>query len=448
MSEQTTSTGLVVLDRATVSTVLAADENDILGALAKKVAAFRPDISTASGRAAIRSLAHEIATSKTALIRIGKGLTEGWRESTKAVNAECNIIESRMDDLKDQVRAPLTRWENAEKERVRGHEEALASITAGADNARNEPSAQIAERIERLTTLPPRDWQEFTDRAAGVIGIELERLRGLHAAAAQREADAAELARHREAAAERERQEQALAQQRREQEIAAAAAEAARVDAERKAQRADYNRRMLEHVKACGLGFIDNQPQPIVFLQRELTVKIAYTEDNFGDLLPAAIAARDEALVRLQASADAAKRQADAEERAAAELKASEDRAARAEADRLAAIDAARVAAEQADAARKEAERAASESMERAREQAAIEQEAAIARERERVAKETKQKEEEQKKREENIKHRRAINNAAVADLANVVGVQTVEIAQEIVTAIGRGMVANIFIKY
>ena len=34
------------------------------------------------------------------LIRLGKSLTKGWREQTKAVNAECRVIEERMDALR------------------------------------------------------------------------------------------------------------------------------------------------------------------------------------------------------------------------------------------------------------------------------------------------------------------------------------------------------------
>lgn len=78
------------------------------------------------------------------------------------------------------------------------------------------------------------------------------------------------------------------------------------IEAEPEMGATDYHRRMLKHVKNCGLGFIDNDPQPLGILIRELTDKIAYNAENFGDLLGEAIAARDDALVRLHASVDLA----------------------------------------------------------------------------------------------------------------------------------------------
>lgn len=127
-----TGTALAVI-RTALPTILAADQNDILGKLAAKVQAHKPDISTAKGRDAIRSLSAEVASSKVTLVKLGKSLTEDWRAKTKAVNAECNMIEERMDALKEQVRKPLTDFENAEKARVSGHERALEELAEEAE---------------------------------------------------------------------------------------------------------------------------------------------------------------------------------------------------------------------------------------------------------------------------------------------------------------------------
>ena len=143
----------------------------------------------------------------------------------------------------------------------------------------------------------------------------------LIAAALKREADVAELARLQ--AEEAERQWLAAIEDQREwekaialrvaekatrlaEERAAQEAEAARIAA----QRAQYHRDMLAYVKSCGLGFIGHDPQPIGLCQYELQQKIKYDADNFGDLLPEAIAARDEALARLRASIDAENKRA------------------------------------------------------------------------------------------------------------------------------------------
>ena len=230
-------TALAVIPASQVSTIIAADPNDILGKLAAKVAAHKPDVSTKRGRDEIRSLAAEIASNKATLIKIGKGLTEGWRKSTKAVNEECNILEERMDDLKERVRAPLTAFENAEKERVSGHEAALAAIVEHPNFGTTETSDELQRRLDYLVTYPWRDWQEFANRANAVLGSEIDRTAGLLAAAHKREDEAAELARLREAEAERQRQEAIRAAAERDRRIAAEAAEKARLAAEAEAQR-------------------------------------------------------------------------------------------------------------------------------------------------------------------------------------------------------------------
>lgn len=199
------TTALTVIPAATLPTILAADDKDILGKLAAKLKTHKPDVSTTKGRAEIRSLANEIATSKMDLIRLGKGLTESWRNSTKAVNEECKVIEDRMDALKEQVRAPLTEFENREKTRVAAHEAALAAITEGSGYGETETIAELEQRLDHLSNYPPRDWQEFSARARDTLAGEMDRVAGLLAAAQKREVEAAELERLRTEEADEQR---------------------------------------------------------------------------------------------------------------------------------------------------------------------------------------------------------------------------------------------------
>lgn len=196
------------------------------------------DISTPNGRQEIASLARtKIARSKTALLSAGKKLTEDWRKQTAAVNADCKLIETRLDALRDEVRKPLTDWENAEKARIAEHEAALAAITEAPDYGQAESATEIQTRLDALLNYPARDWQEFAQRAERAIAAEIERTRTLLKAAQQREAEAAELARLR-AEEERRRQEEAERQRKeREARIAAEAAERAKREAEEKAER-------------------------------------------------------------------------------------------------------------------------------------------------------------------------------------------------------------------
>lgn len=234
---QSDETALTVIPATALPTILAADKDDILGKLAAKVATFKPDISTAKGRDEMRSLAYEIAKAKTSLVKIGKGLTEGWRTSTKAVNTECNTIEERMDELRDKVRGPLTAWENAEKERVAAHEIAITEIETWAFIPDGSTADQIAAHIEATSHHEHlgRNWQEFADRAKAATARASDAMHCAHALAVKAEAEAAELARLREAEAKREAERQEQERIDREARIAAEAAEKATRDAEAKA---------------------------------------------------------------------------------------------------------------------------------------------------------------------------------------------------------------------
>jgi hypothetical protein len=182
--EATTSTALTII-RAALPTIIGADKDDLLGRLAEKVRAFQPDISTKKGQDAIRSLAAEVASTKMDLIRLGKGLTEGWRRSTAAVNAECKVIEERMDALKAQVRQPLTDLEEAEKARRAANEAAIAaieSLTVGLD------ALSADEIVARYRSIQPFEFSlEFQVRAKRTLDGVTAQLREAHRAAKERE---------------------------------------------------------------------------------------------------------------------------------------------------------------------------------------------------------------------------------------------------------------------
>lgn len=221
---------LTVIPAASLPTIIKADTDDILGALARKVAAFRPDISTPAGRDEMRSLAYEIARSRTKLDNIGKSLGEDAKKTVDAINAERRVLRERLEELQAHVRDPLTAWENAEKDRVAGHEKALAEIVESSGYGVVETADELALRLNALHNYPARDWQEFAARARQTLDAEITRTAALHEAAVKREAEAAELARLRAEAAEREKKE-------REEQIAAEAADAARREAEAKARK-------------------------------------------------------------------------------------------------------------------------------------------------------------------------------------------------------------------
>jgi colicin import membrane protein len=399
------STAMTVIPASAVSTIVSADTDDILSKIAAKVAAFKPDISTPRGRDEMRSLAHEIAKSKVALIKIGKGLTEGWRKSTKAVNEECNIIETRMDELRDKVRQPLTEWENAEKARVAAHEAALAAISETPDYGQVETSAELQHRLDYLLNYPARDWQEFGARAADSLGVEISRTRRLLEVAQKREVEAAELARLRAEEAERQRLAEERAQREREERIAAEAAARAKREAEEEAER-----------------------------QR------------------AAVEQRAQAEAKAAAErAEAERREIERREKEAREAaERAEAQARKAEADRIAAAEQAKrdqIAAEQrarereAELARKaEADRIAAE------QKAERDRIAAIEAERKRIADEKAAEEAEAQRRAANKAHRASVNRDILAAFVGCGAAE--ELSKALIAAIARGEVPHVSISY
>jgi hypothetical protein len=102
----------------------------ILDGIEAKVRAIPLDPSTAPGREEIRSVAYRVAKTKVALDAEGKKLTEGWRTATAKVNEERQRATERLEALAEEIRKPLTDFENKEKIRVAAHEAALAAALA------------------------------------------------------------------------------------------------------------------------------------------------------------------------------------------------------------------------------------------------------------------------------------------------------------------------------
>lgn len=290
--------------------------DDILNKITNEVRAHKPDISTESGRAAIASLAYKVARSKTALDEMGKGLVTDWKAKAGAVDAERRTIRDRLDALKDEVRKPLTDWENADKLRIEAHEKAILDLQALLDFGGMDPTAaQIKERGDILAARPARQWEEFAQRAQEATTTVGARLAQLYDQVYAVEAERAELARLRAEEAARQQKE-------RDDRIAAEAAERARLAAEAKAK--------AEAEEAAAKAEQERQR-----LQREKDAERERAER-------AEIAARE--------AAEKAER-----ERQAAEAKAERDRIAAVEAEKKRHADV--LAAEQAATAKREADK-------------------------------------------------------------------------------------------
>lgn len=99
----------------------------IIDAIRAEVSAEVPDLTTSAGRSSIASNARKVAKSKVLLDKIGKELADTLNAQLKPINAERKVAREQLDVLRDEIRQPLTDWEEDQK---RIEAEKLAVIEA------------------------------------------------------------------------------------------------------------------------------------------------------------------------------------------------------------------------------------------------------------------------------------------------------------------------------
>lgn len=179
---------------------------------------FIPDVTTKKGREEIASIAYRISKSKTALDDVGKNLVSDLKELPKKIDAERKRVRDLLDNWKDEVRRPLTEWENADKERIN----------------------KIQERIFKINNLIS-DYESLSSEVIKNNDTVLNKLESQFLSKQKIEQEQAELAKLRAEAEERDKKDK-------EERIAKEAAEKAIKEAEMKLQkeREDHERKELE----------------------------------------------------------------------------------------------------------------------------------------------------------------------------------------------------------
>lgn len=171
----------------------------IISAIEKECKAEHYTVATREGRDRIKSQAYKIARSKTAIDNVGKGLTEEATALIKKINGRRNLASSRLDALKDEIRAPLTEWEAADDKRKQDIKDRINASFG----LRALPESSAALRALQDSTIAVElddTWQEFLEEATKAKDNFLR-----HLAAKIHDAERAEQ-REREIAAEREAQ--------------------------------------------------------------------------------------------------------------------------------------------------------------------------------------------------------------------------------------------------
>jgi septal ring factor EnvC (AmiA/AmiB activator) len=177
-------------------------------------------------------LAAKVAKTKTALDSLGKDLTEDWKKQAKVVDGSRKTMREELDAIRDEVRAPLTEYENREKNRI----QALDDFYDGIVNLSKTVNSELdcALTIEELESnlskleliivdekLQERELDCIKAKARGI-----DKLKSTIEDIKKREKQERELEELRLKQAEKEREE-------RERKIAEEAAEKAREEASR-----------------------------------------------------------------------------------------------------------------------------------------------------------------------------------------------------------------------
>lgn len=331
MSDQSEpGTALAVIPPSSLPTIIAADTNDILGKLKAALRDYVPDATTEKGRDDIGRKKRTIGVAKMDFKRLKDGILEDAKKTVASVNAEYKIIETNCDALRDAIDSRLEAYKQIERDRLAGHEAAFAEMDAATNVNVGAWSDDIRTTLEAFKARPPRDWQEFTERAKAEYAAGLKHLEDCLAGTLKAEADAAELDRLRAEHAERERQEAEMRQQEREERIAAEAAERARRDAEAKAEaakvlaehKAREEREAIERQRQEAEQAAKRAQEAAERAERERQAAVARAEQDRVDAEHRAEVARKEAAAQ---SVDRERIAVEAERKRAADAKAAEE---------------------------------------------------------------------------------------------------------------------------
>lgn len=239
------STELVIIEPETALEVYTADKglDPYLAKIKAEVDGFIPDVTTKKGRDAVASMAYKVSQSKTYLDKTGKELVDKLKEQPKLVDAERKRMRDYLDGLRDQVREPLTAWEEAEESRIAEHKRKIAEIELRLECS-DLDAVELQLNIDLISIIAiDESWQEFEPQAARAKDAALTALNAALVKRQAYEAEQAELARLREEEAQREQKEREgrIAREAAEAEIRKAAqlaeAEKQRVEAAAQAER-------------------------------------------------------------------------------------------------------------------------------------------------------------------------------------------------------------------
>ena len=157
-----------------------------------------PDLSTKKGRDRIASLAASVSRSKTAIEKPGREYLKRLKEAVKPAEGEMKRFVDACDALRDEIRLPLTEYENAEKQRIADLQKRLTCLRNSSQvvDEFGSPyhSSEISARLNDVKVIDiDESWLELTAEAAVAKDAAVSKLEQALELATKREAEAAEL---------------------------------------------------------------------------------------------------------------------------------------------------------------------------------------------------------------------------------------------------------------
>lgn len=194
----------------------------------REITAFedKPDLATAKGRDLVRTTAAKVAKFKAHIDRSRLDITAGKRKEIADINESAKKLIDGLAEIQEEVRAPLTAWEVAEKEREATVEATIARIKAAALVTISDTAASVAARGNEIfeTEIDPKVFLKRTEEAEEAKTATMKALHEAMHVLREREEAKAELERMKAAEAERlakEAEEQAAREAREREEQAA-----------------------------------------------------------------------------------------------------------------------------------------------------------------------------------------------------------------------------------
>lgn len=243
--EQSASNSIAVIVAQNPAVVLVdpGKRDDLYAHIRREIEAFVPDITTNKGREAIKSFAFKIVRTKTAIDAAGKQLNEEARAKINVVDAARRDAKAALDQMAEEVRRPLTEWEEVEKARIAECDEIITRIALDGTVTMDDTSATVRDRGAAIwsTALDPERFGDKLEQAQAAKDHAIANLKSALVRLEREEADRTELARLR---AENEAREAREREEREARETAKREAEQARVAEERRlaAEKADQER--------------------------------------------------------------------------------------------------------------------------------------------------------------------------------------------------------------